>query len=109
MKPEKLNKFIAQMKIELAEAESKHPHFADGLSKRSAQNVRFNLYLTRKEKWKPPYMADRILSEEVFEAIEAYQKEDLVHAMLELAQCGAVILRTMEMLENEIENAEGAK
>lgn len=29
MKPEKLNKFIAQMKIELAEAESKHPHFAD--------------------------------------------------------------------------------
>ena len=32
MKPEKLNKFIAQMKIELAEAESKHPHFADGLS-----------------------------------------------------------------------------
>ena len=27
----------------------------------------------------------------------------------ELAQCGAVILRTMEMLENEIENAEGAK
>ena len=111
MKPEKLNKFIAQMKIELAEAESKHPHFADGLSKRSAQNVRFNLYLTRKEKENghPPYMADRILSEEVFEAIEAYQKEDLVHALLELAQCGAVILRTMEMLENEIENAEGAK
>ena len=58
---------------------------------------------------KPPYMADRILSEEVFEAIEAYQKEDLVHAQQELAQCGAVILRTMEMLENEIENAEGAK
>ena len=26
-----------------------------------------------------------------------------------LAQCGAVILRTMEMLENEIEDAEGAK
>ena len=109
MKPEKLNKFIAQMKIELAEAESKHPHFADGLSKRSAQNVRFNLYLTRKEKGQPPYMADRILSEEVFEAIEAYQKKDLVPALLELAQCGAVILRTMEMLENEIENAEGAK
>ena len=54
-------------------------------------------------------MADRILSEEVFEAIEAYQKKDLVHAQQELAQCGAVILRTMEMLENEIENAEGAK
>ena len=109
MKPEMLNKFIAQMKIELAEAESKHPHFADGLSKRSAQNVRFNLYLTRKEKGQHPYMADRILSEEVFEAIEAYQKKDLVPALLELAQCGAVILRTMEMLENEIENAEGAK
>ena len=106
MKPEMLNKFIAQMKIELAEAEAKHPHFADGLSKRSAQNVRFNLYLTRKEKGKPPYMADRILSEEVFEAIEAYQKKDLVPALLELAQCGAVILRMMEFVENEIEEKE---
>lgn len=109
MKPEMLNKFIAQMKIELAEAESKHPHFADGLSDRSAGNVKFNLDFIREKNGHPPYMADSILSEEVFEAIEAYQKEDLVHAMLELAQCGAVILRTMEMLENEIENAEGAK
>lgn len=32
--------------------------------------------------------------------------KDLVPAMLELAQCGAVILRTMEMLENEIEEKE---
>ena len=109
MKPEKLNKFIAQMKIELAEAESKHPHFADGVSGRSRMNVSVNLEFLREKNGKPPYMADSILSEEVFEAIEAYQKEDLVHAMLELAQCGAVILRTMEMLENEIENAEGAK
>ena len=109
MKPEKLNKFIAQMKIELAEAESKHPHFADGLSERSAGNVKFNIKAMRDINGKPPYMADRILSEEVFEAIAAYQEEDPVHAQQELAQCGAVILRTMEMLENEIENAEGAK
>ena len=109
MKPEMLNKFIAQMKIELAEAEAKHPHFADGLSERSAGNVRFNLDFMRKNNGKHPYMADRIILEEVFEAIAAYQEKDLVPAMLELAQCGAVILRTMEMLENEIENAEGAK
>ena len=109
MKPEKLNKFIAQMKIELAEAESKHPHFADGLSERSAGNVKFNLDFMRKNNEKPPYMAERIILEEVFEAIAAYQEKDLVPALLELAQCGAVILRTMEMLENEIENAEGAK
>lgn len=109
MKPEMLNKFIAQMKIELAEAESKHPHFADGLSERSAGNVKFNLKTMRDINGKPPYMADRILAEEFFEAIEAYKEKDLVHALLELAQCGAVILRTMEMLENEIENAEGAK
>ena len=109
MKPEKLNQFIAQMKIELAEAESKHPHFADGLSERSAGNVKFNLKVMRYINGKPPYMADRIILEEVFEAIEAYQNGDLVHALLELAQCGVVILRTMEMLENEIENAEGAK
>ena len=109
MKPEKLNKFIAQMKIELAEAESKHPHFADGVSGRSRMNVSVNLEFLREKNGKPPYMADSILSEEFFEAIEAYQKEDPVHAQQELAQCGAVILRTMEMLENEIENAEGAK
>lgn len=106
MKPEKLNKFIAQMKIELAEAESKHPHFADGVSGRSRMNVSVNLEFLREKNGKPPYMADSILSKEVFEAIEAYQKEDLVPAMLELAQCGAVILRTMEMLENEIEEKE---
>lgn len=106
MKPEMLNKFIAQMKIELAEAEAKHPHFADGLSERSARNVSFHLDFMRKNNGKPPYMADLILFEEVFEAIEAYQKEDLVPALLELAQCGAVILRTMEMLENEIEEKE---
>ena len=109
MKPEKLNKFIAQMKIELAEAESKHPHFADGVSGRSRMNVSVNLEFLREKNGKPPYMADSIISEEFFEAIDAYQKEELVHALLELAQCGAVILRTMEMLENEIENAEGAK
>ena len=106
MKPEKLNKFIAQMKIELAEAESKHPHFADGLSERSAGNVKFNLKAMRDINGKPPYMADSILSEEFFEAIEAYQKEELVHAQQELAQCGAVILRMMEFVENEIEEKE---
>ena len=106
MKPEMLNKFIAQMKIELAEAEAKHPHFADGLSERSAGNVKFNLKAMRDINGQPPYMADRILSEEVFEAIEAYQKEDPVHAQQELAQCGAVILRMMEFVENEIEEKE---
>ena len=106
MKPEMLNKFIAQMKIELADAEAKHPHFADGLSERYAGNVKFNLKEMRDINAKPPYMADRIILEEVFEAIAAYQKGDLVPALLELAQCGAVILRTMEMLENEIEEKE---
>ena len=106
MKPEMLNKFIAQMKIELAEAESKHPHFADGLSERSAGNVKFNLKAMRDINGKPPYMAERIIFEEVFEAIAAYQEKDLVHALLELAQCGAVILRMMEFVENEIEEKE---
>ena len=106
MKCDKLNKFIAQMKIELAEAESKHPHFADGVSGRSRMNVSVNLEFLREKNGKPPYMADSILSEEFFEAIEAYQKEDPVHAQQELAQCGAVILRMMEFVENEIEEKE---
>lgn len=46
--------------------------------------------------------ADDVLLEEVAEAFAAYQKGDKEHALQELAQCGAVILRIMEKIEKEM-------
>lgn len=43
--------------------------------------------------------ADNILMEEVAEAFAAYQAGDKEHALQELAQCGAVILRIMEKID----------
>ena len=42
--------------------------------------------------------------EEVAEAFAAYQQGDKEHALQELAQCGAVILRIMETIEKEKTN-----
>ena len=49
-----------------------------------------------------PQCADNILMEEVAEAFAAYQAGDNEHALQELAQCGAVILRIMETIEKEM-------
>ena len=48
------------------------------------------------------WYADNVLMEEVSEAFAAYQQGDKQHALQELAQCGAVILRIMEKIEKEI-------
>lgn len=46
--------------------------------------------------------ADDVLLEEVAEAFNAYSKGELYNALQEFAQCGAVILRCMQYVENEI-------
>ena len=50
-----------------------------------------------------PEYADNVLMEEMSEAFAAYEKGDKEHALQELAQCGAVILRIMETIEKEME------
>ena len=47
----------------------------------------------------PPYYCENILLEEIAEAFNAYQQGDKAHAMQELAQCGAVILRMMDYVQ----------
>ena len=47
----------------------------------------------------PPYYGENILLEEIAEAFNAYQQGDKAHAMQELAQCGAVILRMMDYVQ----------
>ena len=49
-----------------------------------------------------PEYADCILMEEMAEAFAAYENGDKNHALQELSQCGAVILRIMETIEKEI-------
>ncbi len=46
--------------------------------------------------------ADDILLEEIAEAFASYEQGDKAHALQELAQCGAVILRIMETIEKEM-------
>ncbi len=88
---------------ELEKACAKHPKFCDFMTytKKSVNSV--GLGLLRKENSKGPYYADRILCEEIMEATEAYLDGDLEHCLQELAQCGAVILRMMQFVQDEME------
>jgi hypothetical protein len=89
---------------ELEKAIEKHPKFCDAIIdpdssvswdesefRIKARNAMTNEY------------ADNILMEEMAEAFAAYQHGDKEHALQELAQCGAVILRIMETIEKEID------
>lgn len=88
---------------EWAKACKKHPNFADNFTTKSnlfvVQRALKNLRIENAE---PPYDADRILYEEIAEAIEAYMQGDKDHCIQELAQCGAVILRMMDFVENKM-------
>ena len=88
---------------EFEKAYKKHPLFCDAMTNKSRNAVRKALADLRIENVEGPYFADSILHEEIAEALEAYQMNELVSCMEELAQCGAVILRMMEFVENEME------
>ena len=100
-----INKFMGMVFNELEKAESKHPKFCDfvvnpktdwswlEISQKHANDVSA-----------PPYYGENIFLEEFAEAMNAYQQGDKEHALQELAQCGAVILRIMETIENEKTN-----
>ena len=45
--------------------------------------------------------SDRILVEEINEAVVAFLQGDKEHCLQELSQCGAVILRMMEFVKEE--------
>lgn len=89
-------------------AVEKHPFFAHEIIDDSDRtNAEYNLSNFRNclrrdtENGKISSMA--VLVCEVFEFVQAYSDGDLDHALVELAQCGAVIMRMMEMVEKESE------
>ena len=101
---EKLKGFLFIIIDEHKAACRKHPNFCDfvvnpktdwswlEISQKHANDVSA-----------PPYYGENILLEEFAEAMNAYQQGDKEHALQELAQCGAVIMRIMETIEKEME------
>lgn len=93
--------FLKAIYDELEKAEKKHPKFCDVVTENSlAQYIQFEKNIKEANSC-APYAADRILVEEINEAVVAFLQGDKEHCLQELAQCGAVILRMMEFVKNE--------
>lgn len=93
------------IETEFAKACTKHPKFCDQFTNKDIRIVRKTLNFMRIENSESPFYADRILYEEIAEAIEAYLMNDREHCIQELAQSAAVILRMMLLVSEEMENA----
>ena len=102
MHMENINKFMGMVIDELQKEESKHPKFCDAVT---PPGFDFDEEEKRWKKWNDEseqhYAAD-LFNEEFYESLNDYEHGDKEHALQELAQCGAVILRMMEAIENEV-------
>jgi hypothetical protein len=90
--------------IELENAKRKHPVFCDRFHETNLETIKESLSIFREI---GTDNASLILREEVAEAIEAYLEGRLQHCLVELAQCGAVVLRMMEFVQAEIDAKKG--
>ena len=98
-----INKFIGMVLDELRNAEGKHPKFCEAIIDPTAsKSWAESEYRIKLRNQSGPEYSDNILMEEMAEAFAAYQQGDKEHALQEFAQCGAVILRIMETIENEM-------
>lgn len=94
-------KHIRMIEQEFTKACEKHPKFCDEFTAfdlETALRGEKSFKLVNSER---PYQADMILQEEVWEATVSHIKGDREHCLKELAQCGAVILRMMQYVEEE--------
>lgn len=96
---EKLKSFLFRIIDEHKAACRKHPKFCDEVIPPGFD------FSEDEKRWKKrndeatTHYACDIFNEEFYEALNAYQQGDNEHALQELAQCGAVILRIMEMID----------
>lgn len=97
---EKLKGFLFRIIDEHKVACRKHPKFCEAIidptSSKSWAEAEYRIKLRNQ---RGPEYADNVLMEEMAEAFAAYQQGDKEHALQELAQCGAVILRIMEKID----------
>ncbi len=84
------------------EACKKHPKFCDHFIDESRITWAEGEKRIKAKNSKPPEYADCVLMEEVAEAFNAYSQGKLEHSLQEFAQCGAVILRCMQFVCDEI-------
>ena len=103
MTEEQLEKYNSMILDEWSKAVKKHPKFCDQFTNKDIRIVRKTLNFMRIENSESPFYGDRILYEEIAEAIEAYLMNDWEQCIQELAQCGAVILRMMQFVQDEME------
>lgn len=101
---EKLKGFLFKIIDEHKAACRKHPKFCsaviDPTSSKSWAEAEYRIKLRNQ---RGPEYADNVLAEEMAEAFAAYEQGDKEHALQELAQCGAGILRIMETIKKETE------
>lgn len=90
------------VKDELLKAMEKHPSFCDKFTKMNIFHARHEERMMKAVNSNSPHFADQILLEEVAEARTAYIQGNRTHCLEELAQCGAVVLRMMELVRNEM-------
>lgn len=102
IEPGKLNGYLVAIKEQLRKAEGKHPKFCDVLTKCAEPDTMEKAErIFKKLNSKGPWSAETILNEEIVEALNAYLHGDKYQCLVELAQCGAVILRMMEVVDAE--------
>lgn len=97
----KFIEYRQMIESEYAKACTKFPVFCDGIA---PDGLDFEGDERKFKKWNDEskeHFACDLLQEEVYEALNAYQQGDRAHAIQELAQCGAVILRMMDFIESE--------
>lgn len=104
IEPETLNTYLMFIKDELRKAEAKHPVFCDDLMDDSVNFENLELHFKVERNSAGPYHAEDLLQEEIMEAMVAYRAGRPEDCLQELAQCGAVILRMMEFVRNEVSN-----
>ena len=102
MTSEQFIKFREMIEREFSHAVTKHPKFCDLLVNKMSNWDRLE-HMQKVVNSEPPYYGENILLEEVAEAFAAYSKGDLEHALQEFAQCGAVVMRCMEFITNQLD------
>lgn len=92
-------KKLAMITEEYDKACEKHHKFCDAMT---PPGFDFDEEEKRWKKWNDEsekHYACDLLREEIAEAMNAYSQGDKAHCLQELAQCGAVILRMMDLVE----------
>lgn len=87
---------------EYKKAVKKHPKFCDHFIDESTRTWAEAEFSIKAKNEQPTEYADCVLMEEVAEAFNAYSQGKLEESLQEFAQCGAVILRCMQFVRDEI-------